>query len=74
MTQDPEREARQRAVEWALQHGEVELDSPAETCAKIGHRWHEVSHDSDTVPAYSRTCRRCGAAEISAPGHDWRPV
>jgi hypothetical protein len=70
-----ERRARADEIERRLMEGEVVMDSPEVTCAKVHHAWDEVvCHDGDHGPGYSRTCRRCGRAEISGPGHDWQPV
>jgi hypothetical protein len=73
MTRDPEREARQRAAEWALQHGEVVLDTPEVTCAKLGHTWTEpVCNDGVPTAYYSRGCHRCGRVETAVqPAGPW---
>jgi hypothetical protein len=54
--------------------GEVVIDTPEQTCAKIGHKWEITCHDAPDMPGYVRECARCGAAEISGEGHDWQPV
>lgn len=82
MTRDPEREARQSAVEWALQYGEVVLDSPEQRQAKcdhprVPHTWDVVCvdgylEDGTAAGGYVRTCRVCGLAQTSLDGGTWQ--
>lgn len=51
-------------IERRMQEGEVEIDPPEITCAKIGHKWHEVVADGDDCAMYFERCSRCGAERV----------
>jgi hypothetical protein len=71
MTTRDERRAERERIERLMQEGEVVIDPPEVTCAKLGHQWEVTCHDAPDTPGEVRECHRCSAVELSMPGHDW---